>query len=61
MERGAWIDPRPGWQTLQDWSTQWLDSDPAKRAKTRFVDGGIIRNHIVPELGDFPLPRFQTS
>lgn len=53
--RGGWIDPRHASILFDDWAQQWLDSDPAKRAKTKATDAGIIRLHLTPALGARPL------
>lgn len=53
--RGGWIDPRHASILFEDWAQQWLDSDPAKRAKTKTTDAGIIRRHLSPTMGARPL------
>lgn len=55
MLRGTFIDPRGGRTTLAEWSTQWLDGDPAKRSSTRARDRSVLRTHFLPMLGNRPL------
>jgi integrase len=53
--RGGWIDPRRASTSFDEWATHWLDSDPAKRPRTRATDAGIISRHLSPTLGRRPL------
>src|SRR5215471_11266258 len=55
MLRGTYVDPRAGRTTLSEWSTQWLDGDPAKRASTKARDQSVLRTHFLPTLGHRPL------
>jgi hypothetical protein len=55
MLKGAYIDPRSGRTTLSEWSREWLDGDPGKRATTRARDDSVLRTHLLPLLGHGPL------
>jgi integrase len=55
MLKGAYIDPRSGRTTLTEWSREWLDGDPGKRATTRARDESVLRTHFLPLLGNRPL------
>ena len=55
MLKGAYIDPRSGRTTLTEWSRQWLNGDPGKRATTRARDESVLRTHFLPLLGNRPL------
>jgi hypothetical protein len=52
---GGWIDPRQSSVTFRDWAAEWLASDPGKRASTLTRDESILRNHLLPALGNRPL------
>lgn len=53
--RSAWVDPRRSDVTFGLWAKEWLSSDPAKRSSSRARDESILRNHLLPVLGDRPL------
>lgn len=50
--RGAWIDPRAATQTFRSVSSDWLESNVAKRPSSDARDESILRVHLIPELGD---------
>lgn len=49
--RGAWIDPRAGLVTLDDYSTTWIASRPALRPTTVARYRMLLDRHILPVLG----------
>ena len=55
LRRGAWLDPRSGQVTFDELAKEWLTSNPAKRSSTMSRDEAILRNHLVPVLGDVPI------
>jgi integrase len=55
LRRGAWLDPRSGQVTFGELAKEWLTSNPAKRSSTMARDEAILRNHLVPVLGDVPI------
>lgn len=59
--RGAWIDPRRGKVTLNEWADQWMALRPDLRPRTRDVYGSLLRLHIVPELGKVQLGKLSPS
>ena len=43
--------------TLNNWITQWLESyKPTVRPSTYQASGYILKNRIIPRLGDYELP-----
>lgn len=52
--RGDYIDPRAGDAPLSEWITEWQQGRLVK-ATTAAGDAGMIRNHVLPSLGDKPL------
>jgi len=38
--------------TLREWCAYWLDTDAAKRPKTRKEDSSSLERHVFPTLGD---------
>lgn len=54
--RGDFIDPRAGRITLSDWIDAWWPMREASLKPTAaHSEGGRVRNHIRPLLGDLPL------
>ena len=51
LARGTYLDPRGGQVTLAAWASEWLASDPSKRATTRARDEYALRVHFLPTLG----------
>ena len=52
---GLYIDPTRARVTLADWMTAWLDSRSDLRASTLDRVQGVVRNHIIPALGNIAL------
>jgi hypothetical protein len=43
--RGIWLDVRHGRTVFREWAEQWLDTDRAKRPKSRLSDHQTIARH----------------
>jgi integrase len=50
--RGVWLDPRRAETTVREVASEWLHSNPAKRATTLAKDESALRVQILPALGD---------
>ncbi len=57
----AWIDPRASNRKFEDWSREWLASDPGKRPKSLACDQSTVDLHLVPALGGKPLSRIRQA
>jgi hypothetical protein len=53
--RGAWVDPALGQIPFQDWAQRWLELQVADAPKTIAGKEGIVRNHLLPVFGPWPL------
>ncbi|QHF19844.1 tyrosine-type recombinase/integrase [Rathayibacter sp. VKM Ac-2762] len=53
--RGAYIDPAKARVTVDDWLTAWLATRTDLRATSLERAEGIVRRHITPTLGRYPL------
>jgi hypothetical protein len=49
--RGEWVDPHAASRTLADVSSEWIQSNPAKRPSTRATDTSHLDTHVLPALG----------
>jgi integrase len=47
----AWRDPALAKVRLEEYTSWWLENRPDLRPRTRELYGGLLRLHIVPELG----------
>jgi integrase len=59
--RGAWVDPRAGRLTLSEYGDHWLRQRPDLRPRTTELYEGLLRLHILPDLGDVPLATMSTA
>ena len=57
LDRGTYIDPRAGSILLREHLEAWQGHRHHLRPSTTARDESYIRNHIVPELGDYRLDR----
>jgi integrase len=57
IERGRWVNPHSGKETLAAYSTTWLDQRPSLRPRTRELYASLLRRHILPALGDTELAK----
>lgn len=55
QDRGAWIDPRAGQITLEEYAWGWLALRPDLRPRTQELYEGFLRLHILPTLGPVEL------
>lgn len=51
LHRGAWIDPKVGQATLEEYATKWLEQRNELAFRTRELYGYLLDRHIVPSLG----------
>jgi integrase len=54
-DRGDWLDPSIGRQTLAEWSEEWLQSERQLRESSLRIHSDNMRLHILPVLGTVPL------
>jgi integrase len=59
--RGVAVDPRSSRVTFVDYSTRWLDGRHDLRATTRDDYSSLLKNHLVPEFGNFALSAITPS
>lgn len=55
--RGDWADPRLGKILFRDWAEEWLRTAVHRKPKTRAGHESLIRVHLVPKFGEYPLAR----
>jgi integrase len=55
VERGSRVDPNAGRVALRDYAAQWLADRVQLRPRTREQYEGLLRLHVLPELGDASL------
>jgi integrase len=61
LSRGEWTDPKLGRIKLADWVTIWERTELVDlRATTRALNIGVVRNHILPRFGAWPIGRIRT-
>jgi integrase len=53
--RGTWIDPALGKTTLEAWTTRWMATRGDLKPKTRDGYESLLRTHVLPRLGRYPL------
>lgn len=59
--RGAWVDPALAAVTLATYAERWFDERPQLRPRTVELYEGLLRLHILSELGRIELGRLNTS
>lgn len=60
MVRGTWVDPDRGKVRLRDYAEAWFrERDYA--STTRGRNGGVLRLHILPKLGDLAIGEIDTA
>ncbi len=52
---GEWINPDEGLTLVSEYATVWVAERAGLRPKTRQLYEGLVRLHIVPTLGSYPL------
>ena len=60
VARGQWIDPALGRVTFAEWVARW-ESTLTVRPTTRALNLGIVRNHLLPRFGNWPITRITTA
>lgn len=55
--RGGLVDPRAGRTTLAEYAAAWIEGKPELRPRTVDMYEGVLRLHILPDLGTVPLGR----
>jgi integrase len=53
--RGEWVDPHAGQITVRAYADEWLANRSTIRPRTRELYESLLRNHILPTLGDTTL------
>ena len=48
---GTWINPKNAKVTLENYSLVWISSRLDLRLRTREVYNGLLKHHILPQLG----------
>lgn len=59
--QGAWVDPARGRITLADWVSRWAPTTVDLRPTTRALNLGVVRNHLLPRFGTWPIAAIRTS
>src|SRR5205807_6117182 len=59
--RGAWVDPRRGKVTVEQYGRQWLARRPDLRPRTKELYEGLLRLHIFPALGQLEIGAVTTQ
>lgn len=59
--KGAWVDPALATITLSGYSERWFEERPQLRPRTVELYEGLLRLHILPDLGRVELGRLNTS
>jgi len=55
QSRGAWVAPEPGKLMLRTYAARWMAEHPRLGPRTRERYDGLLRLHILPELGQTSL------
>jgi integrase len=55
VDRGSWVDPTAGRIPFREYASRWLTQRPGLRPRTRELYEGLLRLHVLPELGDSKL------
>jgi integrase len=61
VARGQWVDPQKGRMTFAEWAARWQTGLHDYRPTTRALNLGILRNHLLPRFGHYPLTSITTS
>ena len=57
--RGGWVDPRLGQMTFAQWAMTWLANTVHQKPKTRQGHESLLRAHLIPQFGLWPLGKIQ--
>lgn len=58
IRRGVWRDPRAGRTTVAEWHELWWAARVVSEG-TRRTDAGVLRKHVLPKWGDWPLGKIK--
>lgn len=61
VTRGAWVDPALGRMTFREWCKRWERGLHNLRPTTLALNTGVVRNHLLPRFGDWPLAAIGTT
>ncbi len=61
LNRGTWIDPTAGQETLSEYANRWLAGRTDLRPTTRTKYENLLRLHVLPDLGKRRLSRLTPS
>lgn len=61
LRRGAWIDPRAGLVTVENYANEWLDRRPDLAIRTRELYRYVFERHLFPQLGHINLSALRAS
>ena len=59
--QGTWTDPARGRIRLSEWTQEWLKSKVDLRPTSRARLEGVLRAHVLPTFGHYPLIRITNS
>jgi integrase len=59
--QGTWVDPVRGKIKLCEWTEEWLKSKVDLRPTSRARIEGVLRAHVLPAFGHYPLLRISNS
>jgi len=55
LATGDWVDRRQSRRTVEQWSVEWLATSPNIGPKTRVGYESILKHHVLPHLGSWPV------
>ena len=61
LRRGAWIDPRAGLVTVENYANEWLERSPDLAIRTRELYTYVFERHLFPQLGQIHLSALRAS
>lgn len=61
VARGAWVDPDLGRITFDEWVERWEQGLHGVRVTTLELNLGVVRNHLLPRFGRWPIAKITTS
>jgi integrase len=53
--KGEWIDPEAGRTPFREWAEEWWATTTNLRPSSKARNEGILRKHVLPRFGDWPL------
>jgi integrase len=53
--KGEWVDPEAGRTPLREWADEWWTTVNHLRPSSRARSEGILRKHLLPRFGEWPL------